>query len=80
MEHITKQIADMATQIQLLKANETGCGSNYTSPRSPRLSYENHKLKLQVSELKDQLSQSKRIIQTLRKSKTKVKAKMIQVL
>lgn len=66
VEDLTKQVAEMTCQLQVQKVESK------SSRPTRHESWESHKLKLQCADLKDQLTQSKKIIQTLRKSKTKV--------
>ncbi|ODN00088.1 hypothetical protein Ocin01_06594 [Orchesella cincta] len=68
LESITRQMAEMSSELRITKEREANACLLNTSPK---LAWENEKLKLQCSELTDQLGQSQRIIESLKKSKAK---------
>lgn len=69
IETLTKQASEMTLEIESLKESH-----HKSAKKSIKHEYhkENQKLKLHCDELRDQITQANRIIQTLRKSKTKV--------
>ncbi|CAL8113130.1 unnamed protein product [Orchesella dallaii] len=68
LESITRQMAEMASELRVTKEREANATLLNTSPK---LAWENEKLKLQCSELTDQFGQSQRMIESLKKSKAK---------